>query len=132
MDEFETEIPETLLTALDLQKNAPKDKKDILKNRLRWLTFSDTIFVTLPYDLAAQPEELKFNLLFFSMLVAHINRRMFEIGLPIRGAVHTFNCLGKRNKQSNCAKWQNWCREQTESLEQTGRFYLPCPLEIVF
>src|SRR6185503_1367249 len=83
MDEFEEEIPEMLLTALDVRKSATKEKKDVLKKKLRWLTFSDTIFVALPYELSGHPEELKFNLLFFSMLVAYINLRMFEIGLPV-------------------------------------------------
>jgi hypothetical protein len=88
MDEFETEIPEILLTVLDIQGTATEEKKEMLKSRLHWLTFSDTIFVALPYDLSGHPDELKFNLLFFSMVVAYINRRMFEIGLPVRGAVH--------------------------------------------
>jgi hypothetical protein len=88
MDDFETETPETLLQRLDVRDNTPQDKKELLKNRLRWLTFSDTIFAAMPVDLQAHPNTLKFNLIFFTLLVAYMNRKMFEIGLPVRGAVH--------------------------------------------
>jgi hypothetical protein len=88
MDDFETEIPEILLDGLDANNNTPQGKKEQVKSRLKWLTFSDTIFVAMPIDLSVQPDTLKFNLIFFTILVAYINRRMFEIGLPVRGAVH--------------------------------------------
>jgi hypothetical protein len=88
MDDFETEIPEILLHGLDAKNDMPQDKIDLLKNRLKWLTFSDTIFVAMPLDLSAHPDATKFNLIFFTILSAFINRRMFEIGLPVRGAIH--------------------------------------------
>src|ERR1035441_33358 len=87
MDDFETEIPDILLHGLDAKNNTPQVKIDLLKNRLKWLTFSDTIFVAMPLDLADHPE-IKFNLIYFTILAAYINRRMFEIGLPVRGAIH--------------------------------------------
>jgi hypothetical protein len=93
MDDFETEIPEMLLHGLDVKSDTPQDKIDPLKNRLKWLTFSDTIFVAMPLDLSAHPETIKFNLIFFTILAAYINRRMFEIGLPMRGAVHIGDVL---------------------------------------
>jgi len=88
MDDFETEIPEILLHGLDARNDTPQEKIDLLKNRLKWLTFSDTIFVAMPFELSDHPDALKFNLIFFTILAAYINRRMFEIGLPVRGAVH--------------------------------------------
>jgi hypothetical protein len=88
MDDFETEIPKMVWDALDTENSAPPEKKEMINSRLRWLTFSDTVFVAMPYDLSAHPDKLKFDLLFFTILVAFINRRMFEIGLPVRGAVH--------------------------------------------
>ncbi len=42
----------------------------------------------MPIAALDHPEKLKFNLTFFTILVTYINRRMFEIGLPVRGAVH--------------------------------------------
>ena len=88
MDDFEAEIPEILLAGLDTKNSAPQEKTDIVKKRLRWLVFSDTIFVAMPYGSSEHPDKLKFNIIFFTVLVAYINRRMFEIGLPVRGAVH--------------------------------------------
>jgi len=93
MDDFETEIPEILLAGLDTNDTTSQEKRDEVKNRLRWLTFSDTVFVAMPYDLSQHPDKLKFNLIFFTILVAYINRRMFEIGLPVRGAVHIGDVL---------------------------------------
>ena len=88
MDDFETDIPKMVLEALDTQNNTPSEKKKILIDRLHWLTFSDTVFVALPYDLSAKPQKIKFDLIFFTILAIYINRRMFEIGLPMRGAIH--------------------------------------------
>lgn len=52
----------------------------------------------MPFDVPGDRDELKFNLIFFTLLVAYINRRMFEIGLPIRGAIHIGDVvLGKRS-----------------------------------
>src|ERR1700722_17864863 len=93
MDDFETEIPDILLVGLDTKNSIPQEKAEIVKRRLRWLTFSDTIFVAMPYDLSAHPDTLKFNLVFFTILTAYINRRMFEIGLPVRGALHMGDVL---------------------------------------
>ena len=93
MDDFEAEIPEILLHGLDAKNSTPQDKIDLLKSRLKWLTFSDTIFVAMPLDLGAHPDAVKFNLIFFTILAAYINRRMFEIGLPVRGAVHIGDVL---------------------------------------
>ena len=89
IDNFEKEIPETVVEALDTTNSEARDKKEMLKERLRWLTFSDTVFVALPYNLSDHRDELKFNLIFFTAVTAYINRRMFEIGLPMRGAIHT-------------------------------------------
>src|SRR5690348_10870318 len=83
MDGFETEIPDILLDGLDVDKNIPEDKKEQIKNRLKWLTFSDTIFVAMPLERSSHPDAVKWDLIFFTMLVAYINRRMFEIGLPM-------------------------------------------------
>jgi hypothetical protein len=88
MDNFEKEIPNIVVEALDVTGSEAQDKKQKLKERLCWLTFSDTVFVALPYDLSAHPDKLKFELIFFTAVISYINRRMFEIGLPIRGAVH--------------------------------------------
>jgi len=88
MDDFETDIPKMVWANLDANNKAPQEKKEIVTSRLRWLVFSDTVFVALPIELSADPDTLKFNLIFFTILVAWINRRMFEIGLPVRGAVH--------------------------------------------
>jgi hypothetical protein len=88
MDDFETEIPEIVIRGLDVRNNLPQDKIDLLKTRLKWLTFSDTIFVAMPIEQSDHPDTIKFNLILFMVLAAYINRRMFEIGLPVRGAVH--------------------------------------------
>jgi hypothetical protein len=93
MDDFETEIPELLLHSLDAGNDTPQEKIDLLKKRLKWLTFSDTIFVALPLELSGDAEGVKFNLIFFTILTAYINRRMFEIGLPVRGTVHIGDVL---------------------------------------
>ena len=85
MDDFETALPEMVWLELDPDNRIPAEKKSFVTSRLHWLTFSDTVFVAMPID---DLGELRFNLLFFTILVAHINRRMFEIGLPVRGAVH--------------------------------------------
>jgi hypothetical protein len=61
MDEFETEIPEIFLHSLDTKNNAPQEKIDLLKSRLRWLTFSDTIFVAMPIESSDHPDAIKFN-----------------------------------------------------------------------
>jgi len=88
MDEFETDIPKVLMAGLDTKNTTPLEKREQVTSRLKWLIFSDTIFVAMPIDLSDKPDKLKFNLIFFAILVAYINRRMFEIGLPVRGAVH--------------------------------------------
>lgn len=88
MDDFEDEIPKMVVEALDATNSEAPEKKQILIDRLRWLTFSDTIFVALPYDLSAHPDELKFDLIYFTIVITYINRRMFEIGLPVRGAIN--------------------------------------------
>jgi hypothetical protein len=88
IDDFETEIPRLVWQHFDPANQAPQDKKDMVTSRLRWLTFSDTVFVAMPLEADDQPDTVKFNLIFFTMLVAYINRRMFEIGLPMRGAIH--------------------------------------------
>ncbi len=88
MDDFETEVPELLLHGLDEKNDTPQDKINEVKERLRWLTFSDTIFVALELKATDKPDTIKFNLIFFAILAAYINRRMFELGLPMRGAVH--------------------------------------------
>ena len=93
MDDFETEIPEILLHELDAKNDTPQEKIDLLKNRLKWLTFSDTIFVAMPLELSGHPDAVKFNLIFFTILAAYINRKMFEIGLPVRGAIHVGDVL---------------------------------------
>jgi len=97
VDDFETEIPDLLLDALDASDSTPKEKREMVKARLKWLTFSDTFFVAMPIQATDKPDTLKFNLIFFTLLVAYMNRRMFEIGLPLRGAVHVGNVtLSKR------------------------------------
>src|ERR1039457_912265 len=88
MDDFETEIPKMVSAGLDINNSIPPEKMEMVTSRLRWLVFSDTVFVAMPFDLSDHPDTLRFNLIFFTILVAHINRRMFEIGLPVRGAVH--------------------------------------------
>ena len=93
IDEFETEIPATLIRALDVQGNVPEDKKELLKNRLKWLTFSDSVFVAMQIDRTTNTEGRKFDLIFFMLLIAYINRRMFELGLPLRGTVHIGDVL---------------------------------------
>ena len=65
IDNFEKEIPETVVEALDTTNSEAQDKKEMLKERLRWLTFSDTVFVALPYNLSDHRDELKFNLFFY-------------------------------------------------------------------
>ncbi len=52
IDDFEAEIPDMLLEALDVSNSTPKEKKDAVKNRLKWLTFSDTFFVAMPIQQA--------------------------------------------------------------------------------
>ena len=47
MDDSEREIPELVVEALDTTNSAPRDKKQMVIDRLHWLTFSDTIFVAL-------------------------------------------------------------------------------------
>lgn len=97
IDEFETDIPNAIWSDLDAHNTVPLEKKQLVTSRLCWLIFSDTVFVAMPIDLSDHPEDVRFNLLFFMILVAHINRRMFEIGLPVRGAVHKGDViLGKR------------------------------------
>src|SRR5271165_3953085 len=68
IDDFETEIPDILLDALDVAKNTPQEKKDIVKERLKWLTFSDTFFVAMPIQESDKSDTLKFNLIFFTLL----------------------------------------------------------------
>ena len=87
MDDFETEVPEIVFEGLSVN-NIPKDSKELLLKRLKWLVFSDTIFVAMPLDRTTNTDGLKFDLIFFGTLAAYINRRMFEIGLPVRGAIH--------------------------------------------
>jgi len=96
IDDFETEIPRLVWQHFDPDNQVPQDKKDMVTSRLRWLTFSDTVFMAMPQESADQPDTVKFNLLFFTMLVAYINRRMFEIGLPMRGAIHVGNVTVSR------------------------------------
>ena len=96
MDDFETELPEILLHGLDSRNDTPQEKIDLLKSRLKWLTFSDTIFVAMPFELSDHPDATKFNLIFFTILAAYINRRMFEIGLPVRGTVHNGDIIVSR------------------------------------
>lgn len=88
IDDFETEIPRLVWQKLDPENKTPQDKKDMVTSRLRWLTFSDTVFMAMPLEADDKAATVKFNLIFFTMLVAYINRRMFEIGLPMRGAIH--------------------------------------------
>ncbi|HEY3914883.1 MAG TPA: hypothetical protein VGN61_10395, partial [Verrucomicrobiae bacterium] len=88
IDDFETKVPELLLRGLDPENNVPQEKIDLVKKRLKWLTFSDTVFVAMPLEQSDHPEATKFNLIFFTILTAYINRKMFELGLPLRGTVH--------------------------------------------
>jgi hypothetical protein len=93
MDDFETKVPEDVFAVLDVNGNIPQETKELVKSRLRWLTFSDTVFVAMPYNLSQHSVTLQLNLIFFTSLVTHINRQMFEIGLPVRGAVHIGDVL---------------------------------------
>ncbi len=96
MDNFEAEIPEILLHGLYTEGESSKEKIDSLKKRLRWLTFSDTIFVALPFELSDKPNNLKFTMIFFTTLAAYINRKMFEMGLPVRGTLHIGDAIMSR------------------------------------
>ena len=98
LDGFETDVPEMVWLELGSGQKPPPDKVAIISNRLRWLTFSDTVFVAMPLEDSAHPDELKFNLIFFAILVKYFNRRMFEIGLPVRGCLDIGEVfLGKRS-----------------------------------
>ncbi len=88
MDEFETTLPEAFFHALDESGKVSQDKKESVTRRLTWLTFSDTIFVAIPFDQSVPSNTQSFNMVFFVALVILINRRMFELGLPLRGSVH--------------------------------------------
>lgn len=98
LDEFETDVPQMVWLELGSGQKPPPDKTAIISNRLRWLTFSDTVFVAMPIEDSSHPDTLKFNLVFFAILVKYMNRRMFEIGLPVRGCVHFGKVfVGKRS-----------------------------------
>ena len=55
----------------------------------RWLIFSDTIFIALPFQ--KNPEEVtnQTKLFMFVAICAILNRQMFQIGFPLRGVIHT-------------------------------------------
>lgn len=88
IDDFEIDIPRTLCKHLIGSNPVPQEKMNQVSSRLHWLTFSDTVFVAMPIESSDHSETLRFNLILFMVLAAFINRRMFEIGLPVRGAVH--------------------------------------------
>src|SRR6478736_4104166 len=98
LDGFETDVPEMVWLELGNGQKPPPDKAAIISNRIRWLIFSDTVFVAMPIEDSDHPDTLRFNLIFFAILVNYINRRMFEIGLPVRGCLHIGEVfLGKRS-----------------------------------
>ena len=58
-------------------------------NEFHWLFFSDTIFFALPFRDDPNSETARSKLLFFIMVSAIMNRRMFEMGFPLSGIIHT-------------------------------------------
>jgi len=58
-------------------------------NEFRWLIFSDTIFFALPFRDEPDSEAERSKLFFFIIVSAIMNRRMFEMGFPLRGIIHT-------------------------------------------
>jgi hypothetical protein len=58
-------------------------------NEFHWLIFSDTIFFALPFRDNPNSETERTKLFFFILISAIVNRRMFEIGFPLRGIIHT-------------------------------------------
>jgi hypothetical protein len=93
MDDFDVEQPKMVMSELDPDNQCPKEKAQTLTSQLKWVIFSDTVFVAMPVDQSIHPDDLETYLIFFTLTVKYINRRMFEIGLPVRGAVHIGNVL---------------------------------------
>jgi hypothetical protein len=56
-------------------------------SRMKWLVFSDTVLLALPYDPEADEKGKAFSWLLFLMNAVMLYRHMFDNGLPIRGTV---------------------------------------------
>jgi hypothetical protein len=55
---------------------------------LRWLIFSDTIFVSVSHERGRTQEARISRLFLFLFACAALQRSMFEYGLPLRGVIH--------------------------------------------
>ncbi len=58
-----------------------------LRDKLRWMLFSDTIFIAIQTPPLIEKFEIA-EIMLFNVAVAILNRMMFEVGLPLRGVVH--------------------------------------------
>lgn len=56
---------------------------------LRWLIFSDTVFVSLSFERSRTPEDRISRAFLFLVACSALQRSMFEVGLPLRGVIHT-------------------------------------------
>jgi hypothetical protein len=69
---------------VDLQRRAlndPQGNREKILENIKWLVFSDTILMAMPWNKRLE------DLLVFSFVANRLCRKMFDFGLPLRGAI---------------------------------------------
>ena len=91
---------------VNLEKNIQSRVRNILKNsknfkklvdEIKFLVFSDTILLTSTYVKNAALDRKIDKWALFLVVSLHLNRWMFEYGLPLRGVITTGNFLIKKH-----------------------------------
>jgi hypothetical protein len=80
-------IPEQIRTEAETWFGGRKERFIEGVQQAKWLIFSDTILLALPYDTEAPPEERFNQWTSFLLTSIRLFRKMFDHGLPLRGAI---------------------------------------------
>jgi hypothetical protein len=94
------ETPDEIFSILEETIDHAVSIKDIVNNTidsLKWILFSDTILLALPYDQKTEKPSVA-NWFAFLTICMHLQKEMFLNGLPVRGVIN----YGKFYLQDTC------------------------------
>ena len=92
---LEEALPSEMLKAFSFAQTP--DKAQELVALIKWLVFSDTIMLYTPFLDTDTPAQRSNRWIVLNFACLLLWRRMFEYGLPLRGAIHTGEFLVQKN-----------------------------------